>query len=102
MTPLVQRIIERHVKTADAHAHLIQQTLAEAYKHGGYDAMMIRAYQIEAGLGPFSHIDQPRKYLADVLRDMVAKNEIGGVPVELSNSEKSRVHMYRDDLRRAD
>lgn len=69
----------------------LRRALIAAHKDGGYDGMMMLAYRVEAGI-EFKKIDQPRKMLADVLRDV-------GKQLKLAGNDIAKLSMYRDDLR---
>lgn len=78
----------------------ILDALEQAFKKGGVDEMMTRAYQIEAGLGPFKGIENRGRWLADLLREIDRAGKLGDTPLDLTPNQKSKLHMYRDDLRR--
>lgn len=94
MDPMVAALNDRQVRGR------ILDALEQAYKKGGFGAMMTRAYEIEAGVGPFKPIDDRRKWLSDLLRDIASKGQVLDTKVEMTPNEKARLHMYRDDLRR--
>jgi len=92
-SPLSERVVRGRILHA----------LSEAYSSGGFDAMMKRAFEIEAGKGPFKPIENRARWLSDLLREVarLGKFPNTGVTLDLSSRELSRLHQYRDDLRRA-
>lgn len=70
----------------------ITHALTEALK-GGVDTLMTKAFQIEAGIGPFSRIDNRNQWLVGILPTVIEG-------AQLTSNETARVAMYRDDLRR--
>jgi len=71
----------------------VTHALTQSFETGGFDAMIARAFEIEAGKGPFHVVDNRRQWLIGVLNDLSQK-------FALEPNQVSRLHMYRDDLRR--
>lgn len=92
----------------------MQIELARAYEKGGFDDLMVRAYEIEAGKPPFHdavlepRTDRPdvlrRTLLRDILGKVVQTEELtsdrGTIAVPLVGKDRFRIQAYRDDLRK--
>jgi hypothetical protein len=70
----------------------VTDALKTAFESGGCKSMMLKAYQIEAGMGPFSRVNNRRQWLIGVLSTLSTE-------LTLSDSEVSIIAMYRQDLR---
>ena len=71
----------------------ITHALQEAYKSGGFEGLMLQAYNIEAGKHPFEHIENRPKWLEGILNQLSRS-------LSLTEKELFRLHNYRDQLRR--
>ena len=86
---------DRRFKVADRitqQARALRRALEHNYRRKGFDAMMLAAYETEAG-GRFTEFTQPRKLLIDVLNDLSRA-------LPLTKEETFSLAGYRDDLRR--
>lgn len=70
----------------------VTDALKTAFELGGCKSMMLKAYQIEAGIGPFSRVNNRRQWLIGILAVLFAE-------LDLTDSELSIIAMYRQDLR---
>ena len=84
----------KQVLLEDTKASVVK-ALEKGYKKDGYQGMMLAAYKLEA----HSTLKDVKKWMVGVLRDILDTGKIGETPVQLSKSEKTRMGMYRDDLR---